>query len=213
MNQQSDVDGFKVLKPKPLKVFRNTRTGNLFGYSFNLIQYNMSANSDMELKWIDNASDKEQAVINKIRSMHNEIVRTVEKHDQAVKDKNNTLARELKHRKAQQLKEIDLVVYPMNEREYVESKEDKRFRLQQQNELKLDAGTIAALSGNNGQGVELVKKDLEIEKLKGKLAAKEFQSQAKHETSDDSGEGIDLSVPPTSVKKSRRKSSPKPEQG
>lgn len=145
-----------VLKGKPFKPLRNKKTGNFFSYSYDTATRNSSANANDDIEWVDHTDtsipkpirDK----IKKVRELHNDMVQLHLNMKEAVMDEDKSAIRKIK-RQITELKEIiNQTIYPEAEREYVESKEAERFRLEQQGELKLDAASIAALTGNKGAG-------------------------------------------------------------
>jgi len=134
-----------VLKPKPFKPLKNIKTGNFFSYSFAMAEHNTSINNDPNIVWVDGAPPEMQDKINSLRAMHAH-ARTL--HDeliQSMKDQDKPGVRRAKKAITDFQVETDEFIYPISEREYVESRESKRFRLEQQNELTLDAASIAAL--------------------------------------------------------------------
>lgn len=137
-----------VLKPRPFKPLRNTKTGNFFSYSFAVINRNRSPNSSNNMEWVSAAPIEMQKRIDHVRTMHNDLVVLHADLVQAMKDEDKPATRRAEAAIKKQTAAIGDYIYPEEEREYVESHEAKRFRLEQQNELTLDAASIAALRGD-----------------------------------------------------------------
>lgn len=134
-----------VLKPRPFKPLKNTKTNNFFSYSYAVAERNASANNDFDIIWVHGAPKELQKRIDTVEKMHRDAVQLHEELVQAMKDEYKPGIRLATKAFNKQLVAIDEFIYPVSEREYVESKEAKRFRLEQVNELTLDAASIAAL--------------------------------------------------------------------
>lgn len=140
-----------VLKGKPFKPLHNVKTGNFFSYSFAVAERNKSANADNDIEWIDYNNSKIPKKIRdktkKVFELHKELVSLHSDLKEAVEDEDKGSVRRIKKSITKMFVDMDELIYPEAEREYVESKEAERYRLEQQGELKLDAASIAALTG------------------------------------------------------------------
>lgn len=166
---EGNDDGM-VLKPIVFKPFKNTKTNNFFSYAYDVIERNQSANADSDIEWVHGAPEKIQRKIDAVKKLHDKI-----KEKRAYlkkKAKRLSLDRkdEIQEEIAEIFMEIDEVIYPESERVYVESKESIRFRKEQQNELTLDAASIAALTGNPQQQIVGSTADASIAQAKLELA-------------------------------------------
>ncbi len=179
-------DDGKVLKSKIFKPLRNSKTGNFFSYSYDVIERNRSANSDGNIEWVTGAPQDMQAQIESIRVIHDKIYRMKIQMKGLAKKGTQYQMEEMQERVNRELAKIDEIIYPENEREYVESSESKRVRLDNQKELTLDAGTIAALQGQPAPGST---SDASVAEAKLKLAE---ETMAKMQTAiDDNAQGND----------------------
>jgi len=187
-----DADGRNgegvVLKPKPFKPLKNIKTGNFFSYSFAMAEHNTSINNDPNIMWVDGAPKVMQEKINTLRDMHAHARSLHRDLIQCMKDEDKPGVRRAERAIKDFQIEIDEFIYPISEREYVESQEAKRFRLEQQNELTLDAASIAALReplapAGSTADVSLAQAKLEV--ALQKIA--ELESAAKLSTSATSG--------------------------
>jgi len=144
---QDGFDNGMVLKPIVFKPLKNIKTGNFFSYSYDVIERNKSANGDQSIRWVTNAPAEMQAKIDKVIKIHDHIVEMKLKLKKIAKKGTQYQKEEMEEQIAEQFLVIDGIIYPENERKFVESHESKRVRLEQQNELKLDEASIAALRG------------------------------------------------------------------
>lgn len=156
MQQQQDFynpstqDGFDdgmVLKPIVFKPFKNRKTGKFFSYSYGLMERNRSGNSDSNMDWVSKAPAKMQRKIDAVREIHETVRGLYDKMKVLAKKGTQYQVDELKEVIAGKFDEINEIIYPESERKFVESAEAIRLRLENQNELTLDAGSIAALRG------------------------------------------------------------------
>jgi len=146
---ESDFDGrdapSMVLEPKPFKPLVNIVTNNIFSYSFKLVEANNSANSEGNIRWVEDAPKQTQDKINKLRTLHQDMIALRNKTEMASKQNNISLIESLKV----DIEELKLTteehIYPKKDRKFVESKEAKRQRLQQANELTLSQDAINAI--------------------------------------------------------------------
>ncbi|RKZ91541.1 MAG: hypothetical protein DRQ40_09765 [Gammaproteobacteria bacterium] len=136
-----------VLKSRPFKPLRNRKTLNFFSYSYDLAERHKSSNGNSNIQWVYGAPEEMQKRIDTVSSMHDVTVDLHADLVQAMKDEDKPAIRKATAAIKTQTEAIDEFIYPESEHEYVESKEAKRFRLEQQNELTLDAASIAALRG------------------------------------------------------------------
>jgi len=125
------------------------------------------------MQWVYGAPDDLQDKIDTVEKMHEFAVELNEDLVTAMKDEDKPAIRKAKADIKDHMLEIDLFMFPDDERQYVESKESRRFRLEQQNELTLDAASIAALRGGSVESgstsdasVAHAKRDLALEKIK-----------------------------------------------
>lgn len=156
-----------VLKNLEFKPLINIKTNNDFSYSYALMARNNSVNSAGNLRWKNEA--EYPAIAKKLTALREKHEALEELHSEmklAVKDEDRRAQRGIvKDIKAMHI-EIGFIIHPEAEREYVESRQAKHIRLKQQNELKLDAGTIAALTGKAPtDGVAEAKLKLANEKI------------------------------------------------
>jgi len=166
----STQDGFDdgtVLKAKAFRPIRNRKTNNFFSYSYNLIERNRSGNSDSNMEWVTKAPPEMQRKIDAIRVVHEEVRVLYDRMKVLAKKGTQFQVDELKEVIAEKFSDINEIIYPVADRVYVESSEAKRARLEQQNELTLDAASIAAL---RGQPVAGSTADSSIAEAKLKLA-------------------------------------------
>ena len=148
-NPDTEIDGRMgeglVLKPRPFKPLKNIKTGNFFSYSFATAERNNSINNDPDIIWVHNAPPEMQDKIDTLNQMHQHVKSLHDELVQCMKDEDKPGIRRAEKTIIDFNLEIDEFIYPESEREYVESLEAKRVRLEQQNELTLDAASIAAL--------------------------------------------------------------------
>ena len=213
---EGNDDGM-VLKPIVFKPLKNTKTGNFFSYAFGVINRNKSINADNEIQWVHGAPAEIQRKVDAVRELHEKIVKMYV-HLKKIAKKGTALQKEeMEEKIAEVFLQINQVIYPDNEREFIESKEAKRFRQEQLNELTLDAQSIAALTGKAQPAMgSTADASIAQAKLENALAQiKELEEQDSNQELIDAQSQIaemqaELDKPP-----SRRKAGfkPTPEQG
>ena len=135
-----------VLKPKIFKPLMNIKTGNFFSYSYGTAERGQSPNAGDNMRWVTEAPTEMQDKIDKVRGVHRIITGMYTQLKKISKKGTAYQKEEMQDKIAEQFEIINEIIYPKSEHEYVESKEGRRFRLEQQGELKLDAESIAALT-------------------------------------------------------------------
>lgn len=171
-----------VPKHKPFKPLRNIRTGNFFSYSFPVVFRNRSPNSDNEIVWVEGAPEHIQEKIDTIKDMHNEAVKIHMAREKADKARDVAKVRALTIQFNKILEDIEEVIYPKAEREYVESAQAKYLKEKESREMKLDRESLSALRGeavpgsNEEAAVLKAKLKLTEEKLKALESTEEAQA-------------------------------------
>lgn len=174
----STQDGFDdgmVLQPVTFKPFRNRKTNNFFSYSYNLMERNRSGNSDSNMEWVTKAPAEMQRKIDAVREIHEKVRGLFDKMKVLAKKGTQYQVDELKEVIDGKFDEINELIYPVGVREYIESAEAKRLRLENQNELTLDAGSIAALRGEAAPAVMGSTADASIAEAKLQVAEEKLK--------------------------------------
>lgn len=169
-----------IPKHKPFKPLRNVKTGNFFSYSFPVIFRNRSSNSDNEIVWVTDAPDHIQEKIDKIREMHEQAVRIHAKREQADKERNVSKVKELTTQFEAIMADIDEVIYPKAEREYVESAQSQYLKEKESREMKLDKESLTALRGEEpGSTADTAVLEAKLKLAEEKLKAMEAEKPVK----------------------------------
>ncbi len=136
-----------VLTPKAFKPLINIKTNNIFSYSFALVEAGNSANSEGNIRWVEDAPKALQEKINKVRQSHQNMVSLKANARLSAKQKDVVTLAKLESDMSDLQNEIDEVIYPSKDRKYIESAEAKRQRLTNANQLTIDEATINAIKG------------------------------------------------------------------
>lgn len=167
-----------VLKGKPFKPLYNKKTRNFFSYSYDLAERNDSANNDSDMTWVSTSDDRVpkyiQDKVREVKKLHYQVKDLREEYEEAEKDEDRRYMRQLRKQIALKMQEIDFIILPEAEREFVESKEAERYRKETQNELTLDANSIAALMGRSPQQISGTTADASIAQAKLEEANKQI---------------------------------------